>query len=211
MASSYTWYRHGWTRRLCLSMAVVLLAACAQKSPLVAMAPRSSNPLSGTATEPGSDLADQRWSGRLVLKLAAFGKESAQGVNVSFDLQGNPTQGQLDMSTPMGTLVAQVRWQQAMASLSTADGTESFDSLHVLTQRVLGESLPVATMMSWLQGHPAPSPTWTARSDGQASPRQFTQAGWQVDLRELDQGTLLAERPGTLDQRGATLRLRLDR
>ncbi len=192
-------------------MAALLLAGCAQKSPLVAMAPRATSNTALNAAANADELQDQRWSGRLVLKLAAFGQESAQGVNVAFDLQGNPKQGQLDMSTPMGTLVAQVRWQESKATLTTADGAESYDSLDALTQRVLGESLPVATMMSWLQGRPAPAPAWTTALAGQTSPKQFVQAGWQVDLRELDRGTLLAERLGTPTQRGATLRLRLDR
>ena len=165
---------------------------------------------SGPDGTSASAAAEQRWSGRLALKLAPFGQEAAQGVNVAFDLQGNPAQGQLDLSTPMGTLVAQVRWHEAVATMTTADGSETYDSLEVLTRKVLGESLPVAAMMSWLHGRPSPEPSMAAAAGGKPA-KQFAQLGWDIDLRELDSGTLLARREATAAQRGVTLRVRLDR
>ena len=181
------------------------MTACAHKTVLVPMPPAGSEAASSAAT------ADQRWSGRLALKLSAFGQDGPQGVNVAFDLLGNPRRGQLDLSTPLGTLVAQVRWHEAVATMTTADGSETYDSLDALTRQVLGESLPVAAMMSWLQGHPADASTWRRQDANAIPPAQFKEAGWDIDLRELDQGTLLAQRAQTPERRGATLRVKLDR
>jgi outer membrane lipoprotein LolB len=160
----------------------------------------------GARSANGATPAASRWSGRLVLKLAAFEAEPAQGVNVAFDLQGIAKEGQIDLSTPMGTLIAQVRWQQTLATLTTADGAQAYDSLDALTQRVLGESLPVAAMLSWLQGHPAEDHPWSS-----TAPNQFTQSGWEVDLSALSEGTLMAQRPASEHHRGVSLRVRLDR
>lgn len=186
-------------------MALAALTGCAQRPPLVRM-PEPTASVDGT--QAGQTAA--RWSGRLTLKLTAFGAEAAQGVNVAFDLQGHAHEGQLDLSTPLGTLVAQVHWERELATLTTADGAQSFDSLEALTRQVLGEPLPVTAMLSWLHGTPAANAPWTAL-EAAVPPQQFSQAGWNVDLRLLQDGQLQAQRQATNEQRGATLRLRLDR
>lgn len=183
------------------------LTGCAQHPGLVRM------PSADTA-----QAAVGRWSGRMALKLEAFGQEPAQGVNLAFDLQGHAQAGQLDLSTPLGTLIAQVRWQSAGAVLTTPEGQQSYDSLDALTQRVLGEPLPVQAILSWLDGRPAPQLPWLASPESSANsepadstPVRFTQANWLVDLSALPEGLLTARRQGNDAQRGASLKLRLER
>lgn len=149
------------------------------------------------------------WDGRMSLKLAAFGQEAAKGVQVTFNLDGTPTKGTLDLSTPLGTRMASVQWHERMAVLRTADGERPFDSLDELTSHVLGEALPVQALMAWLEGGPAPDQPWQGQPEGNW--QQFTQAGWQVDLRERSNGYIDAQRPADSSRRGVTLRVRIDR
>lgn len=145
------------------------------------------------------------WEGRLSLKLAATGQDSARGANMAFHLQGAPEQGELNLSTPLGTQMASVRWQKGLATLVTADGSKQFGSLDELTQHLLGEALPVTPLMSWLQGRPDPSQPVKI-----VQPQVFEQAGWQVDLTAWRSGHLEASRPPIPGQRGAALKVRLD-
>lgn len=148
------------------------------------------------------------WEGRMSLKLSAFGKEPTKGVQVAFSLDGTPEKGSLELSTPLGTQMASVRWHERMAVLRTSDGEQPFDSLDELTRHVLGEALPIPALMAWLEGGPARQEPWQGRPDGNR--QQFTQAGWEVDLRERDSGYIGAQRPATPAQRGATLKVRID-
>ncbi|HET6789611.1 MAG TPA: hypothetical protein VFH49_16720, partial [Aquabacterium sp.] len=76
-----------------------------------------------------------------------------------------------------------------------------------------GEPLPVQALMSWLKGQPDVDQPFThlPPEAGQAASPGFEQAGWRVNTSALSEGILSAQRPGSDRQRGATLRLRLDR
>lgn len=150
-----------------------------------------------------------RWSGHLGLKLAAWNNQPARGDSFHFDLQGHAQAGVLDISTPFGTLVASVRWTPEGASLLTPDETQVFGSMEALMGQAVGEALPVSTLMFWLKGRPDPllPVTWT---NATGSPAQFEQASWQVDVSELAQGVLRAQRAPQAQQRGAQLVIRLD-
>jgi outer membrane lipoprotein LolB len=150
-----------------------------------------------------------QWDGRLSLKLAAFGGETATGLTMAFELEVQGQSGTLNLSTPMGTRVAAVHWQpgQSGARLETSEGPQQFESLDSLTHQILGEALPLDAMLYWLDGQPAPALPYERLA---ATPGVFEQAGWQVDATQLSQGRLDATRPGTDTQRGVTLRLRLD-
>lgn len=149
------------------------------------------------------------WEGRLSLKLDAYGQDAARGASMAFVLRGHPGEGRLDLSTPMGTQIAAVRWQARQAVLQTSEGTRPYASLDELTLDLLGEALPLQAMMSWLQGKPDPSRSWEAESGSRQPPARFLQAGWLVDLSEHGTGVIQATRPGSPAQRGATLKVRL--
>ncbi len=200
-----------------LTLACLLsLAACAHQGagPTVATSSpltHSSNSASAASTihAPAAALPGP-WDGRLSLKLLAFGQDAARGVNMAFYLSGTPERGQLDLSTPMGTQMASVRWQQGEAVLVTADGSQGFTSLDELTQHLLGEALPVTALMSWLQGRPDPLQPFAPAPDAGAQVSVFDQAGWRVDLSQRQAGHLEASRAATAYQRGAALKVRLD-
>jgi len=146
-----------------------------------------------------------RFAGHLSLKLQAFEGKSAEGGSFHFDLQGLATAGVLDISTPLGTMVASVRWSPENASLLTPDGQQVYASMDALLTQTIGEPLPISTIMQWLKGQPDPSlpSTWVEST-------QFDQAGWRVDTAELSSGVLHANRDPQPHVRGARLSIRLD-
>lgn len=181
------------------------LAAC-----LAAMAAAV---LAGCATPPAAidHVAGQTYAGRLVLRVDAPANGSARAVSAAFELRGDPQRGGLDLSTPLGSVLAQARWAPGEVSLNTPGHVDRFADLDALTQSVLGESIPVAALFDWLSGRPwpgapstpaTPSPTGTAAAG-------FTQLGWSVDLgRFADAAALVARRESPP---AVTLRIQLER
>lgn len=164
--------------------------------------------VSGCATTPspyqipsGDSLA-----GRLTVKVDSTPASQARNVTATFDLQGSPEQGRLDLSTPLGTLLAQARWSPGKVALITAQGETRFANMDELTREVLGESLPVAALFDWLRGRPWPG----APSTPTAVPaeKSFQQLGWVVSLAHFDEGLIAAKRDLAPS---VTVRAKLDR
>lgn len=85
-----------------------------------------------------------------------------QSFSASFRLQGSPAQGSLDVFNPFGSQIAQLQWQPGVAWLRQGERTIQSDSLEDLLRQSLGTALPIEALFSWLQGHPASAPGWTA-------------------------------------------------
>lgn len=113
------------------------------------------------------------WEGRLLVKVHGA---SPQSFTATFALQGNASRGQLALYTPLGSTAAHVQWDETGAQLQTTEGTRSFASLAELTVQLTGTELPVTSLFAWLQGIDEAVP------------------GWTVDLSELPQGRLRAQR-----------------
>jgi outer membrane lipoprotein LolB len=140
-----------------------------------------------------SEPAAQRYAGRMSLVFDAEpGQTAAQPFSGSFDLRGNAQAGELDLLTPLGSIVAQLRWSPGLATLKSGNETRSFPSAAVLIEQATGAALPPELLLAWLQG------------DRTAS----VQAGWQVDLSRHSEGRIVAKRlsPAPL----ATLRIVLE-
>ncbi len=161
-----------------------------------------------TAQEASALAQAPRLTGRfgLVVPAGPGGQPRGQNVTANFELLGDPTRGRLEMSTPMGSLIARVSWQPGVAQLRTPDEERSYDTLDALTQELLGEALPVQALFDWLKGQPWPGITHRAAGD-----QGFEQLGWQVDLRRFSTGLIVAQRLSTSGGEPlATLRLKLD-
>lgn len=144
-------------------------------------------------------------SGRLSLRVEAGTTTPAKSLSGGFELQGSPAAGQLSLSTPLGTVMAQARWSATQAWLTTPQGETSYPDLDSLTQHLLGESLPVAALFDWLRGRPwpgAPSQANTPPADS-----GFQQLGWAVNLTRFNEGWVTAQRT---QEPQVTVRARID-
>jgi outer membrane lipoprotein LolB len=155
-----------------------------------------------TAPGPGPSGAAASLAGRMTVHVDAAPGAEARNVTATFDLQGSPEQGKLDLATPLGTVLAQARWSPGRVALVTPQGETRFSSLDELTREVLGESLPVAALFDWLRGRP-----W---SGAPSKPAQggFSQLGWDVSLARFDEGLIAAQRA---QAPAVTVRAKLDR
>ena len=168
-------------RALCAAAALSLLGGCASIAP----------------PSPAPDLA-----GRLAVNVDASPLSPARNFSADFELRGDALRGLLRLTGPLGTTLAEVRWQPGMAELSDGQGTRRFDTLDGMAQALFGEPLPLAALLDWLRGRPWPGAPATVRNDG------FEQLGWRVGLAGFAGGNLQATR----DRAPAvTVRARLER
>jgi outer membrane lipoprotein LolB len=157
--------------------------------------------LAGCATPPphGGDVL----GGRLSVHVEASSVQPARSLSAGFELRGNATRGELDLTSPLGAVVARARWQPGLAELVTAEGTSGFLDLADLSSRTFGEPLPLAALFDWLRGRP-----WgAAPSQALAASAGFEQLGWQVDIARFAERQVVARR---LAPPMVTLRVRLD-
>jgi outer membrane lipoprotein LolB len=127
------------------------------------------------------------WRGRLALRIDSPEQPSFYA---GFELTGQARAGELLLSSPLGNVVASLRWTPQAAYLRNNGETRQFDSLDALATEATGTAIPIAALFQWLDG------------------RDAVAAGWQADLSQLAQGRLLARRthPGPV----AELRLILE-
>lgn len=166
-------------RRLAVACIASLLAACA------------------TVPPPADAL-----SGRLAVRVDGASGAAPRSVSAAFDLRGDPSRGELGLSTPIGTLIARARWQPGDVRLETPEGERRFADLDAMAREVLGEAVPVAALFDWLRGRPWPGAPNRATGSG------FEQLGWTVDLSGFADGRVEAVRPAPP---AVTVRARLDR
>lgn len=158
-------------RRLFLLAMTVALAACT--SP-------------GTLKVPSTD-AGMYWQGRLSVKV--FSKP-VQAFSANFELQGRPDQGELVLTSAVGTTLARMQWNAGAATLLANGEQRHFESIEALARQVTGADLPVTSLFAWLKGEDAVAP------------------GWQADLKDLPQGRISARH---IEEVQAELKIILDR
>lgn len=157
--------------RACVAVAAFVLAGCATPTPA-----------------PSAPIGGDSFSGRLALRVEALGSTPSRSFSSSFDLRGDAGTGSLALSTPLGSMLAQARWQPGSVALVTPQGTRGFADLDGLTRDVLGESVPVEAWFDWLHGRPWPGAPSSPAGAG------FEQLGWTVDLARLPAGAVAATR-----------------
>ncbi len=88
---------------------------------------------------------------------------------VNFNLQGNPTEGSLELSTFFGITVAQLEWAGDGATLTSTvplssnnTNSQTAPSVDELMQVLLGNrfNLPIAALFDWLNGIPTSVVGW---------------------------------------------------
>ncbi|HEY1392280.1 MAG TPA: outer membrane lipoprotein LolB [Methylibium sp.] len=153
-----------------------LLASCV----LVALVGGCATPSKLQAPIEGDHL-----SGRLALKVEG---DSARSFSAAFELDGGPALGQLSLTSPLGTRVAEARWAPGSAVLANSDGKRVYADLQDLSRDALGESVPLVALFDWLQGRPWSGAPAEAREGG------FEQLGWRIDLQRQAEGLIVVTR-----------------
>lgn len=159
-----------------------------------------------TTLSPLPPVTGETLSGRLVVKVDGSDGVAPRSTTAAFELQGDRQAGRLNLSTPLGSVMAQARWNGRDVVLATPKGETEFADLDALTEEALGESLPVAALFDWLRGRPWPGAPSTAVAPPDSA--GFEQLGWSVGLAQYDQGVVTARRarPPVV-----TVRAKLDR
>jgi len=168
----------------------------------------------GGCVTPTPPLAGAYYSGRLAVRSEALDDQPARSTSGAFELSGGPQRGQLRLNSPLGTAVAQARWQLAdggrpdardLIELDTGGATRRYASLDAMMLDALGDSLPLAAMFDWLRGRPWPQAPAETTADGGS----FTQLGWVVDRSRLASEQRLEARRA-LPPPALQVRVRLD-
>ncbi|MEY4413987.1 MAG: hypothetical protein RIQ53_1280 [Pseudomonadota bacterium] len=155
--------------------------------------------LLGGCASPGQP-ARPRHAGRLALRTEG---EDSRSFTSAFELYGSAREGRLMLNSPLGTTAAQASWSPRGASLQQGASQQDYPDLDRLSLDLLGETLPLAALFDWLDGRPWDGAAARATADG------FTQLGWRIDTRGLNDGLLDMRRaePGP----SLSLRVRLER
>lgn len=142
--------------------------------------------------------------GRLAVQVDSMPDAPARSFAAPFTLRGNEQHGTLEMSTPLGTMLARATWSADSALLLTADGQRRYATLDAMAQDLFGESLPMGALLAWLRGQPWGPAPWQVTT----TPVGFEQLGWVVDLTRQAEGFITATR--STPRPRVTVRARLD-
>lgn len=160
--------------------------------------------LAGCAsTPPAAPSAADTVSGRLAVLVDPTADAPARSDTAEFELHGGAERGELTLTSPLGTVVAQARWRPGDVVLQRSDGERHYPDLSALAADVFGDPLPLQALVDWLHGRPWPQ----APSQPLAAPAQgFQQLGWTVSLDRWREGLLVAHRASPP---GVTVRAKL--
>jgi outer membrane lipoprotein LolB len=124
------------------------------------------------AATPGAEAEHKAWSGRFALAVG-------------------PQNLALDLVSPLGATIARFETDAHEARLLVpADGgvrVEHGPDAQLLSEQVLGWSLPVVGMTDWVEGRPAAGRPSVALPDD-AGHRRFEQDGWDVTVQPPEGG-----------------------
>lgn len=117
------------------------------------------------------------WTGRISLQVSS---EPAQAFYAGFELKGSPEQGELALSSPLGTNLAVLRWSAQEAVLDSGKQIRRFNSVDELFETMTGAAVPLPALFDWLNG------------------RDTTLKGWSADLSQYAAGKISATRASPL-------------
>ncbi len=106
---------------------------------------------------------DAFWQGRMSLTVH---QTPVQHVAAAFELEGNATQGELSLFSPLGHASLVLRWSPGQAQWMQNGQTRSFASLSEMTLAATGADLPLNALFDWLAGRDQAVPGWTLERSG---------------------------------------------
>ena len=123
------------------------------------------------------------WAGRISLQIQS---EPVQAFFAGFELKGQPDNGELTLTGPLGNILGIMRWTPLDATLEQGGSIKRFTSTDELLAQTTGAAVPVSALFDWLGGKNTPAPGWTADLSQQANGRitaQRTDPAPPVNLR----------------------------
>lgn len=134
-----------------------MLSACNTVPPTPHRAPE---PAPAASTPP---VAATSWAGRMSLTVQKDFNQPTH-FHISFELEGNAQEGQLQVEGPFGTAAIVLRWRPGQAVLSQGERSFRFASLADLVQRSIGTDLPIEAVFAWLRNESVDVPGWQVES-----------------------------------------------
>lgn len=131
-----------------------------------------------------NDAEKKTWTGRISLQIQT---DPPQAFFAGFELNGNPTRGELSLTSPVGSVLGIMRWSPDQAVLESGSGVKRFASVDALLAQTTGAAIPVAALFDWLKGV------------------NTRLSGWSADLSRLNLGRIVATR----DEPAPPARLRI--
>lgn len=159
-----------------LLFAIFLVAGCAHKQGVAG--------INNTQNEVKTSF----WAGRISLQIQS---EPIQAFFAGFELRGQPDNGELTLTSPLGSILGIMRWSPGEATLIQGGNTRRFASTDELLAQATGAAVPVSALFDWLAGNNTPTP------------------GWMADLSQQSSGRITAKRVNPAPQ--ADLRIVLDK
>ena len=152
-------------------LATFLIAACTHKQ----VDTRKNNTQNEAKT--------QIWAGRISLQIQS---EPVQAFFAGFELKGQTKSGELTLISPLGSILAVMRWSPDEAVLEQGGSTKRFASKDELLAQTTGAAVPVSALFDWLAGINTSASGWTADLSQQAGGRisaKRSAPSPQADLR----------------------------
>jgi len=124
--------------------------------------------------------------GRFALSATGYGAP-AQAVQGGFAWNDDGRTLRLDLSNPLGNILARVEVRPGVSVLTRADGTQQRAAdPDGLVEQVLGSAIPVAGLRDWLRGATGARPVTDLRKNEAGHIGGFEQNGWHVELSNYD-------------------------
>jgi outer membrane lipoprotein LolB len=171
-SSLFTCFRPSALRLAGVFIATFFIAGCAHQ----------------TGAKAINDAKNELWAGRISLQIQS---EPPQAFFAAFELKGRAQQGELTLTSPIGSIVGIMRWSPGEAVLESGQGIKRFSSVDALLEQTTGAAIPIDALFDWLAGKNTSLNGWTAdlaqQVTGKISARRTNPAP-QADLRiVLDQ------------------------
>ena len=161
-----------WGKRFAAAMMLLWLAGCAA---------------------PGSDSNSSGQNeflryGRFALKAEDFNRDP-EAVQGGFTWRDTGVRFSLDLTDPMGSVIARVVVERSGATLTRSNGEQIYAKTpDALLQTVLGQTVPVDGLRSWLRTINTPLAGMTmVLKDPEGRIQTFEQSGWRVQLSRFDE------------------------
>ncbi len=153
-----------------LLSAIFLIAGCAQKQGVT------------TINDTQNEGKPSFWAGRISLQIQS---EPAQAFFAGFELKGQAENGELTLTSPLGSILGIMRWSPGEATLMQGGSIRRFASTDELLAQATGAAVPVSALFDWLGGKNTSTPGWLADLSQQANGRIMAKRVSPAPLADL--------------------------